>query len=1458
MIDGEKYTIFYDNGCSDMVCKYEAVQRLGGRAIKDPGGPLSLGGVGDTLTLSEHGLYTIRLPKFNDKDAVLTGVCLNKITSSFPEFILDGDVQNDIREEYVRDGGDASDLPNLPHSVGGVDVDFMFGAKFMRHFPVAKFRMASGLTIYESLFTSPDGSRGTVCGPHKQFNNTPANCNMSSFFTKEYIRYEAAQRKFNIDLQSVCRVETNDFDIYNGDEENFDLSLKQVPKYLAAKQIKQFENFENAGSEITFRCPKCRDCCKCKNGSRIDFITRREEVEQHVINESVKVDLSQGISIARLPLMADPKVKLAPNKKGALNVYNKVLKGLEGKDELKKAVIASEKKLQSRGKVEWVSNFPPETQEMLRKHPVQNYIPWLIQQNENSISTPVRLVFHGSHKTTTGYALNDIMAKGRNGLNKLVEVVIRWFAYPFAFQTDVQMMYNTVRLHEEDWCLQRYIFQEDLDPKVIPLEKILTTVFYGMKASGNQAEYALRETARLQKNEFPRVNEIVHDDFYVDDCLSGSYTDDDAHELAHNLETVLLKSNFKLKGFNFSGAPPSETMTKDGKFINVAGALWDPESDHMQFNIKELNFNRKTRGKKPVTEDPGSIPERLTRRDCASKVGELFDLTGRVAPLIAQFKLDLSKLTRIHSLGWNDVLPDSLRSCWVSHLEMIQELSTLRWKRAVIPEDAISLDIDTVDCGDASPDIACAAIYVRYLRKGGQYSCQLIFARTKILPEGLSQPRRELIAALLCTHTGEVVRRALQKHHKSVVKLTDNQIVLHWLHNQDIPLKQWPRDRVVEILRWTSETVWFYVKSSDMIADLGTRSGVTLRDVDPNSVWNLGFPWMSLPTSEFPMKSCAEVKLDSVQLKSSDEELIQPKVYHEQSSHVATEAESSDYARKVPDQVAERYKFSNYVVDPNKYEFLGTVRIIAIIQRFINKIRESIAKQRTPLQKTVRFKLQAETPVSEKPILTFTDNELQEAAKYLFRKATNEVKHFLKPEQYEKISQESEGILYYTGRILPHQKIESESVCKMTAVMKDLNESTFFVPIVDKYSPLAYSIINEVHWNDMTVKHSGVETTLRYTLLYCHILEGRDLVRKIGSACERCRFLRKRTIEVSMGPISDHQLRIAPSFYVSQVDLAGPFKAWSPHNKRTTIKIYLAVFCCAATMTCVIKVMEDYSTEGFVGAFIRFSSDYGYPKLLLIDEGSQVVKGCKTMELNFRDIRNKLFISSNAQFESCPVSGHFMHGRVERKIKQIKESLEKSLYNERLSVMQWETMMSQVYNSINNLPIGLRNKVADLECADLLTPNRLRIARNNDRCPVGPMVVSDNIGKFMDENEQIFNSWYDTWLISYVPTLMHHPKWFKNDTHINEGDVILFLKDEGHVKGVYQYGMIHEVKRGRDGKVRKVVVKYRNHNENIDRFTNRAVREIVVIHPVDETSVLTELNDMQTFVNMQMPPCDDG
>ena len=52
--------------------------------------------------------------------------------------------------------------------------------------------------------------------------------------------------------------------------------------------------------------------------------------------------------------------------------------------------------------------------------------------------------------------------------------------------------------------------------------------------------------------------------------------------------------------------------------------------------------------------------------------------------------------------------------------------------------------------------------------------------------------------------------------------------------------------------------------------------------------------------------------------------------------------------------------------------------------------------------------------------------------------------------------------------------------------------------------------------------------------------------------------------------------------------------------------------------------MENYSTESFLCGFIRFACRVGYPETLMPDAGSQLIKGCKEMELEFHDIKQTL------------------------------------------------------------------------------------------------------------------------------------------------------------------------------------------------------------------------------------------
>jgi hypothetical protein len=61
--------------------------------------------------------------------------------------------------------------------------------------------------------------------------------------------------------------------------------------------------------------------------------------------------------------------------------------------------------------------------------------------------------------------------------------------------------------------------------------------------------------------------------------------------------------------------------------------------------------------------------------------------------------------------------------------------------------------------------------------------------------------------------------------------------------------------------------------------------------------------------------------------------------------------------------------------------------------------------------------------------------------------------------------------------------------------------------------------------------------------------------------------------------------------------------------------------------------------------------------------------------------------------------------------------------------------------------------------------------------------------------------------------------------------------------------MIETVERGRDQRIRKVEVKYRNHNEEVDRRTYRSTRSLVMIHPVDEMNIMQEIGSIAKDVN---------
>ena len=284
------------------------------------------------------------------------------------------------------------------------------------------------------------------------------------------------------------------------------------------------------------------------------------------------------------------------------------------------------------------------------------------------------------------------------------------------------------------------------------------------------------------------------------------------------LNASIQHGGFALKGVTLSGEDPIDALSSDGKSIMVGGQRWFSRDDYVVLNV----------GK--VAEKFRQV-DKFTVTDCASITASVFDPSGKVVPIVAGIKWDNTQIQRT-GLTWGDPIPDNLRSVWKDNLEMIQELGTLKYNRVIVPANAKSLEITTIDAGDASPHLICSATYARFECTDNTFSCQLIFARSKIVPEGTSIPRAELIAAAMNAATGFTVQKALGSYHKRSIKISDSMVVLHWIGSTVRRLKQFIRTLVVEINRLCDAALWRYVISSNNPADLGTRKGATIVDVN--------------------------------------------------------------------------------------------------------------------------------------------------------------------------------------------------------------------------------------------------------------------------------------------------------------------------------------------------------------------------------------------------------------------------------------------------------------------------------------------------------------------------------------------------------------------------------------------------------------------------------------------------
>ncbi|KAJ8875846.1 hypothetical protein PR048_023748 [Dryococelus australis] len=135
----------------------------------------------------------------------------------------------------------------------------------------------------------------------------------------------------------------------------------------------------------------------------------------------------------------------------------------------------------------------------------------------HSSSTRLRVVFDVSANTGTGNSLNDLLFIGPVVQDHLLKIVIRFRGHRYALTADIEKLYRQILVLGEQRVLQR---------------------IYGAAFAPFLATETLQKLTEEDRYSFPVASEIMNQDFYVEDLMTGADTIEEATRVQQDLTMV--------------------------------------------------------------------------------------------------------------------------------------------------------------------------------------------------------------------------------------------------------------------------------------------------------------------------------------------------------------------------------------------------------------------------------------------------------------------------------------------------------------------------------------------------------------------------------------------------------------------------------------------------------------------------------------------------------------------------------------------------------------------------------------------------------------------------------------------------------------------------------------------------------------------------------------------------------
>ena len=270
----------------------------------------------------------------------------------------------------------------------------------------------------------------------------------------------------------------------------------------------------------------------------------------------------------------------------------------------------------------------------------------------------------------------------------------------------------------------------------------------------------------------PEVAEVIHNDFYVDDLLSGSSTTEEAIHLRDGITSLLHTAGFELRKWAsnseqfLNGIPEnsreSQRLALDSKDgVSTLGLLWLPKKDQLQ--VKNSN---------PF---PTTNVKIDTKRKVLAQVAPIFDPLGLISPSVIVYKTYLQRLWQ-DKLPWDEPLSVQLQDDWDTLSDTIPQLSNIYINRKDICTQAVNVQLHGF-C-DSSETAYGACFYLRSADLNDNAFCNLLCSSSRVAPlKTITIPRLELCAAVLLVKLYKRIINALRIPISATYMWTDSSIV---------------------------------------------------------------------------------------------------------------------------------------------------------------------------------------------------------------------------------------------------------------------------------------------------------------------------------------------------------------------------------------------------------------------------------------------------------------------------------------------------------------------------------------------------------------------------------------------------------------------------------------------------------------------------------------------------------